>query len=412
MTAVQEAPHELALRRVDDNVTLGDLGPRLMAAGLAVGLMALGGAAAFGLAHDGARRLLFAYLVSFAFWLSLALGALFFVLLQHLTRAGWSVAVRRLAEVTAATMPLLGLLGLVVVVPVALGRGDLYPWADSHAGADALAGGKAAYLNAPFFLGRYTLYFVIWSLLAAQQLRRSSRQDVSRQARETQRLEAASGAGMVLFAITTTFAAFDLLMSLVPTWCSTIFGVYYFAGSVVGFFAWIVLVTLLLQRTGRLAASVTTEHYHDLAKLLFAFVFFWAYIAFSQFMLIWYANLPEETAFFRPRMQGSWALASLVLILGHFALPFAGLLSRPAKRHRAWIGFWAAWLLVMHWFDLAWIVLPSLQPAGLALGAVDGLCFVGLGGLFIAAAAFIARRRALMPLGDPRLAESLLLENM
>ncbi len=216
---------------------------------------------------------------------------------------------------------------------------------------------------------------------------------------------------MIAFALTLSFAAFDLLMSLDPGWYSTIFGVYYFAGAAVGVYALLPLVAFLLQRAGFIRRSVSVEHYHDLGKLLFGFVVFWAYIAFSQYMLQWYANLPEETHWFVVRQQHGWGWVGLALVFGQFLIPFAALLSRAPKRRPRFLAAVAAWVLAMHWVDLYWLVMPAASPGSPALHVVDVTVLLGLVSLLVAAAAFLARGRALVPEGDPRLEESLAFEN-
>jgi hypothetical protein len=223
-------------------------------------------------------------------------------------------------------------------------------------------------------------------------------------------MERTSAPAMVAFAITLNFAAFDLLMSVDPLWCSTIFGVYVFSGGLVGFLALLSVVTGLLQRSGRLG-GVTDEHWHDLGKLVFAFTVFWAYIGFSQFMLIWYANIPEETVWFLQRTRGAWLGVSLLLLFGHFFLPFALLLPRFVKRSPKLFGPVAAWVLWMHFVDVYWLVMPKLSPDRLPIHLLDPLCAVGLGGFWLALAARRLRHVSLVPQRDPRLAESLAFEN-
>jgi len=401
-------------------------GGRLLAVSVLIGVVALAGALAWGFClGDGFRRFFHAYLLSFFFYLSLSLGALFFVLLHHLTRAGWSVVVRRVAEFLAANLLLLAFLALPIVFPVVFGNAALYPWAGAeNIRGDELLERKAIYLNPGFFALRCAFYFAVFGLLARHYLKRSVAQDRSGDVEISRRLDGLSGFAMAGYALTLTFAAFDLLMSLDPHWFSTIFGVYVFAGSAAGGYALLIVALLLLQRRGRLGRTVTVEHYHDLGKLLFAFVFFWGYIAFSQFLLIWYANLPEETGWYRIRMSGAWAGVSLALLFGHFVLPFVGLLSRSAKRSRLILGFWAVWMLAAHWLDCYWLVfpqytsrgvfVPQLTPdAGPAIPwpGLELLCLVGLGGLYVASAVSLARGCALVPVRDPRLAESLAFEN-
>lgn len=358
--------------------------------------------------HDGLHRFLQSYLVSYCYFLSFSLGALFFVMIQHLTRASWSVVVRRIAELIASTIPLFAIL----FIPILLGLGSLYHWADPNVVAhDSLLQAKQPYLNVAFFIFRCVAYFACWWIVSHYLLSRSIKQDESGDPAITLCLEKASAPSMALFGITLSFAAFDWLMSLDAHWYSTIFGVYYFAGSIAGFMALLTLFCYLLQRSGRLVRAITIEHYHDLGKLLFAFIFFWAYIAFSQYLLIWYANIPEETAWYLKRQEGQWLWVSLALLFGHFIIPFLGLLSRYPKRRKMLLSVWAVWILIMHWIDLYWLVLPQFSPGRIPFHFVDIGCLVGICGLFIANLCWIARGHSLIPLRDPRLGESLTFEN-
>ncbi len=382
---------------------------RLPRIGLAMAVVGLGGALALGLASPAARpQLWHSWLVASLFALSIALGGLFFVLVQHATQAGWSVVVRRIAENAMATLPFLALL----FAPLLLGMGDLFHWSHGEAvAADPLLQHKQPYLNVPFFILRTVAYFAIWSGLSIWFGRLSRLQDQTGDQEITRRLRRASAPGLLLFAFTVTFFSFDWLMSLNPHWYSTIFGVYFFSGSMVGIFAFMSLIALDARRTGLLAEVISPEHMHDLGKLLFAFVAFWAYIGFSQFFLIWYGNLPEETVFFAVRLTGSWRAATILLALGHFVVPFFFLLPRTIKRNTAALAGAAFWLLFVHLLDLYWLVMPNLHPESLAPGLLDGAALLGSIGVFIAAFGWSLRRQALVPLRDPRLPESLLFEN-
>jgi hypothetical protein len=394
-----------------------------------------------------------AYLVAYAFYLSITLGALFFVMLHHLSRAGWSVTLRRPAEALAGNIGLMG----VLAVPLLLEVSDVYGWAQPGVAADAARSAKAAYLSPNAFLIRLVAYFAVWGFLAWYLRSRSIRQDADGDVRLSRAMERVSMPGMIALALTATFAALDLLMSLNPRWSSTIFGVYFFMGSVLAGLVALVLLARWLQANGRLGRAVTVEHYHDLGKLMFAFVFFWGYIAFSQYMLIWYANMPEETQFYMVRQIGPWVWVSIALVTVQLLVPFLGLLSRHAKRNLKVLTFWAVWLLAAHLLDLFWIVMPNLfvrqMPA--AVGARPGTpiskvlaqmltsnqsvhelapgyadfarniaapleplslavvlaLVVGLGGLYLLNTARLLRSAALVPLGDPRLDESLEFEN-
>jgi hypothetical protein len=376
------------------------------------GVGVLAAVACFALVAAGAgdpRELVRSWLVAFAFFLSIALGALFFVLLHHLTRAGWSTLVRRLAEHAAATLPLFALLFL----PIAFGLGELYHWAEPGAAAhDPVLAGKHPFLNPTAFYLRAAVYFAVWGALGGWYRRRSIAQDGAGDPAISRRLQSLSAPAMLAFGVTLTFAAFDWLMSLDPHWYSTIFGVYYFAGCAVAVYAALSIAVLALQQTGVLADEITPEHFHDLGKMLFAFVVFWAYIAFSQFLLIWYGNIPEETEWYAHRLGHGWREVTVALALGHFVIPFFYLLPRGVKRRRGTLLAGALWMLAVHYLDLYWLAMPGLRPDSPRPHLSDGLAFLAVGGLFVAAVGWLARRPALVPVRDPRLAESLSFENL
>jgi len=377
---------------------------------IGLALLGSGGAMAV-LGKGGPQRFLQSYLLGFSFFLSLSIGALFFVLISHLTKAGWSVTLRRIGEDLASTLWLAALL----FVPIVLGLDQLYVWARPDVVAhDAVLQSKAAYLNTTFFVIRWVIYFAVWIGLAQFFSRLSGQQDETGDPELTLRMERVSAPGMLLFAVTITFASFDLLMSLDAHWFSTIFGVYFFSGSTVSFFALLASVVLFLQRVGYVRRSVTIEHLHDVGKLTFAFVVFWAYIAFSQYLLIWYGNLPEETGWYQRRQEGAWAWASVALLVGHFFIPFLFLMSRHIKRRKSLLAAGAAWVLLMHVLDLYWLIMPQEQfdSAGhIPFHAFDLLCLAGFSLLFLAASEQAMRRRSLIPERDPRLAEAMVFEN-
>ena len=358
--------------------------------------------------EGGMDHLLETYLVSFAFFLSISLGALFFVLLQHCTRAGWSVVVRRVAEVLAGNVWLMA----VLAIPIVLGMDHLYHWTDTAAAAhDPLLAGKLGFLNPTFFVVRLVAYFMIWGVMASFLKRTSIAQDKNGDPALTLRMEKFSAPGMVLFALSLNFAAFDLLMSLDPHWFSTIFGVYYFAVSVVAFLAVMPKILYGMQTQGILKNAVTVEHYHDFGKLLFGFNVFWAYIAFSQYMLIWYGNLPEETEWFLKRQTGEWTTVSLILIFGHFVVPFLLLVSRFIKRRPLLLALTGGYVALMCWVDVYWLVIPEFSPAVARFGLLDVLCLLGMSGVFSAVLLFRLSRHSVIAEKDPRLEESLAFEN-
>jgi hypothetical protein len=393
-----------------DNLELGALARPLVAGGAVVGVLGLALSALLGFLDDGGwSRFLHSYLVAFAFFLSLSLGALFFIGIWHVTHSGWCVVVRRVAEAIAMNVVPMA----VLAIPIALGLGALYPWTDAEVIAHSpLVAKKIGFLNPTFFVIRLAVYFTVWSGLAFYYFTRSVRQDTTGDVGLTHKLQWLGGPGTALFALTTAGAGFDLLMSLEPEWFSTMFGVYYFAGAMVGFYALLILVVFGLQWSGRMRAAVSIEHYHDMGKLAFGFVVFWAYIAFSQFMLYWYANLPEETHWYMMRTEAGWLLPSVFLILGHFVLPFLGMMSRSVKRNRILLAMAACWLLFAHWVDLYWVVMPSVNSLRVPFNLMDLTAMVGIGGLYVAMLAVWLNGRSLVPVKDPRLAESLAFENV
>jgi hypothetical protein len=401
--------HTHTVNIADINTRLDHLGATTVKLAGMVGLGGLLAAIAMGFfLPEGLNRFFHSYLVSYMFVLSLSLGALFFVMLQHLTHAGWSVVVRRLAEMVAANIPML----VVLFIPVLLGMGYLFHWIHPEVvAADPLLQSKKPYLNIPFFFVRCIAYFAIWWLLSWTMLDKSVKQDETGDPNLTLKMEKVSTFGMILFGLSLTFAAFDWLMSLTPHWYSTMYGVYYFAGSLCGFIALMIILSFLLQKKGCLLHAITREHYHDLGKLLFAFLFFWAYIGFSQYMLMWYANLPEETLWILHRQEGQWKWVSLLLLFGHFVIPFLGLLSRYPKRRKAVLCGWAVWMLLMHYIDLYWLVMPQFQQGTVPLHVIDLATFAGVAGLYVAGLVYIAKKRSLLAIKDPRLQESLTFEN-
>jgi hypothetical protein len=379
---------------------------RLPALGLVLGAVGLLASLALGMRER--EQLYFSWLVAFSFFLSVALGGLFFVLLHYVTGARWSVVVRRLAETAMATLPAFVLL----FVPVALGMHELYHWAHADAVAhDPLLAKKAAYLNPGFFLARAAFCLGSWSLLAVWLYRRSIEQDRTGDPRIARRLRQLSAPALILFAVTLTVGAVDWIMSLEPHWYSTIFGVYFFAGSLVGIFAFLSLVAASLGRAGLLVEAISTEHFHDLGKLLSAFTIFWAYIGFSQYFLIWYANIPEETVWYQARLVGSWRVMTIALAVGHFGVPFFFLMSRNVKRRRPLLVAGAVWMLLMHLLDIHWLVMPTHRPDGFRLHALDVTTVLAVGGLVLALFGQRLRRHALLPLRDRHLADSLRFEN-
>jgi hypothetical protein len=425
----------------DEKFKAGKLAGSISKAGL--GLAGVFGIASLLLGNakgDHWRRFFYSYVTAWSFVLSIAIGALFFVMLHHLVKARWSTVVRRLAECVASTFPVIFVAGLGIVLPMLAGYGDLYYWAHhdahNHEINHHLVSKLSWWLNPSYFTVRYVLYFAIYIGLARYFVKTSRAQDESGDVALTTRMRMLSAPLMIVFSFTTVFIAFDVLMSLAPKWYSTIFGVNFFGGANIAFFATLILLSLVVQRSGRLTRSITTEHYHDLGKWLFAWTFFWAYTAFSQFMLIWYASIPEETVFYKYRMFSEWQWVSIAALVGHFAFPFVFLLSRWTKRILPSLTFFAVWQLVFHWVDLYWNVMPNVnwgsthvQAAGgetiklltgplmgdaaqhtVGFSPVDVTLWLAMIGVFLLA---LGRSMTgnLIPVKDPQLPSSLSFEN-
>jgi len=366
--------------------------------------LALGGAA-YGADHE---RFAWSYLVGFLWATTIALGALFFVLIQHLTRASWSVAARRPMEWLSSALPATALLFLPLI---AFSHDIYHHWMSEEAHHDELLKGKLGYLNPKFFFIRAGIYFAIWTLVSLFFARTSRAQDTSGDVSLSRRMQKMSAPSILLFGLSLSFAAFDWIMSIDPHWYSTIFGLYLFAGSAVSSLSALALITIRLRQAGVLGKASTLEHQHDIGKLMFGFTVFWAYIGFSQFILIWYANLPEETVYYRERWLHGWNAVSLTLFFGHFVLPFLGLMSRHAKRNPTVLSLFAVLILAMHYVDLYWMVMPyHAEHPDFSWIDLGGL--LAPAGVVAVAVAMAMSKSAAYPLKDPRLAESLQAENL
>ncbi|MGE0710871.1 MAG: quinol:cytochrome C oxidoreductase [Planctomycetota bacterium] len=409
--------------------------------------------ALFAVFEPSSVRFWSAYLAAFCFLLSISLGGLFFVLIQHLTRAGWSVVVRRVAELIAANMVVVAVLFLPLIYPIS--KGYLQPAAKYGLSSEAVAHGaaaagheqaehaapaahgeqahgdewttgphlpkakhhtmassKASWLSFWPFMGRMFGCFFIWILISRFYLGQSVAQDVSKDPAVTNRLQAFSALGVLLFALTTSLAAFDLLMALDPYWYSTMFGVYFFAGSFLSFFAALNLVLFLLRRKGVAGEAINPEHYQDTGKFMFAFTVFWAYIGFSQYMLIWYGNIPEETGWFFIRQQGGWLWISALLIVAHFVVPFLLVMSRWPKRQPALLALLSVYVLCVHFMDMFWLVQPQKCPLGVVpVPLMDIFLALTLVGVYAIALVKSMVGVNVIPTGDPRLIESVHFHN-
>ncbi len=378
---------------------------RLQARSFLVGGVGLGVAA---IALFSNRQHFFqAYLLGWLYWLLIALGCLGILMLHHMSRGAWGLVVRRILEAGARTLPWMALLFLPVV---AFGMQALYPWARPEAAADELIQHKAVYLNRGFFILRYVLYFGIWSFLAWRLSKLSLAQDQT-PGDDTlwRRMQVYAAPGLLIFCLTVTFASFDWLMSLDPHWSSTIYGVYVIGCAGLAGFAFLIATGYYLSQRPPMAAVFGRRHFHDYGKLTLAFTMLWAYFSFSQFLIIWSANLPEEIPFYLNRTRHGWQWLSLALVICHWAVPFFLLLSRDLKRHPERLVKVALWVLAMRFVDLYWQTapLPGFHPESLLPRFADLAAVVGIGGVWLGLFARELRSRPLLPIHAPHIEEAL-----
>lgn len=363
-----------------------------------VGLLA--SAVGYFMNHD---QFFFSYLVSFTFFSSLALGSLFFVMLQHVTRSEWSVVLRRIPEAISSNLWIWALF----LIPVLLGMHSLFHWTHEDAVAhDPVLEGKVPYLNVPFYIVRQVIYFGLWSFLGYRLYNNSVKMDETGDWGLQTLLRRTSGPGLFFFAITFAFASFDWLMALDPHWYSTIFGVYYFAMSFQGLFAFFILLVFFLWNRGILTDTIQESHIYDLSVQMFGFTVFYAYIAFSQFLLIYYASIPEETVWYLHRFEGGYEYMAWILLFGRFVIPFVVLLNKNAKTNYTVVSSISILILVTHFIELYWIAMPVLHH-GVHLNWLDLTTFLGLGGIFFGLFFRRFKQEKMVPVNDPKLEKSL-----
>ncbi len=399
-----------------DNIRLAEVGQSLFVKAAGLGVVALIASLVLGASEgDNWNRFSHSYLVAFAWTMTFGAGALWWVTIQNIVNSHWSTVLRRLAELIASNVWVLALLSLPITLPLILGKPIMYIWADPNLMVGEELAHKVSYLNPKFFAIRFVVYFGYWILLSRFFLNRSTAQDTQNSenaAKTVVTMRRVAGPAMILYALTLTFLVVDLIMALDPKWFSTIFGVYYFASCVQAINGTLALSAMWLQGKGRLKNSITVHHFHDLGKMVFAFTIFWAYVAFSQFMLYWYANVPEETLWYKLRFVNSWGTLSWTLLFGHFVIPFFGLLSRHVKRSRKGLTFWIVWQLVMIYLDMYWLIMPTLGTDEVPFKLIDLTTWIAIPALFVAGLALRAKNRDLIAKNDPRLADSLAFENI
>lgn len=339
-------------------------------------------------------------IIIFLFLLSIGVGSLFLIGVEYLSGAVWSVPFRRVSEFLAGILLVLP----VIVLPLLFNMNHIFHWLHPEVvNADKLLKSKAPYLNAEFFIIRVAAFLLIWILFYYLITNNSRKQDSTKDQLLTKKNIKISAVFMPFFAFTITFTAIDWLMSLEPHWYSTIFGVYYFSGTVLAALASGTIAVILLNENGFFVKGLSSDSYYSLGALLFAFINFWAYIAFSQFLLIWYANLPEETIWFLNRWEGNWKFVSIGLIIVHFVVPYFGLLSQTSKMAPKRLIIMSCWILFAHLYDLYWLAMPNLSKEGFLFGWIEITFVLFSIGLIITMFYLFARKINLIPIGDPKL---------
>lgn len=345
-----------------------------------------------------------AYLVGFILWLQVALGCLAILMVYNMTGGGWGYVTQRILRAGLLTLPLLA----VLFIPLLLGLPILYEWARPDAVAhDELLQHKALYLNAPFFIGRAVIYFVVWLGLAFLLNRWLLQLDSSFDIVSGRRLRALSGLGLGAFGLTITFASIDWMMSIEPHWFSTIYGFMFATGAVAAAFAFVIIALNWLMKRTPLAAAVASLNVNDLGNFLLAGVMLWAYMTLSQYLIIWSGNLAEETPWVFRRTNGGWEFVGFLLTVFHFVIPFLVLLSRTVKRRIRWLVFVASLVLFMRWVDLYWLIIPAYHETFY----LDWLIIVAplaIGGLWLAAFIWQLKQKSLLPLYDSGVEEKIL----
>ena len=368
--------------------------------GLGMGLVGLIGLAV-GFAGDHAQFYK-SYLLAYVFVLGIPIGSLTLLMIHHLSGGRWSLALRRTFEASARTIPMMA----VLFLPVILGMHDLYEW--SHAdvvAADPILLHKAPYLNQAGFVLRAVGYFVIWSFLAMILSRWSAQQD--RQNFPLDRFNKISGPGVLIVSLTVTFASVDWVMSLDPHWFSTIFGLWFLMGMALTALSFSIVVAALLHNNGHVAKALSADRFHDYGTLLYAFIMLWAYLAYSQFLIVWSANLPEEIPYYLRRFGDGWQGLTLVLVAGHFVLPWLLLLFRSTKRVTSRLVAVACLMLVMRFLDVFWLIAPWVKQGAFGVHWMDIAAVLAVFGLWVGAFCYLLKGRAVLPVGDPYLPEAL-----
>jgi len=366
-----------------------------------VGLVGLA-LSAFGYFSGEQQQFMRSYLIGFMLWTGAGLGCLTLTMIQHLTGGNWGIMIRKITEAGAKTLYVM----MFLFIPILLGVHTLYEWADpAKVAVDAVLKEKSLYLNVPFFTARWAIYTVIWLTLVTLLTQWSKKEDETKDPKWTAKMEYISGPGLLLFVLTLTLACVDWMMSLDPHWFSTIYGFMIGVGNMLTAMACVIATLVFLGHYEPLEHAITKKHLHDLGKLMFAFVMLWAYLNFSQLLIIWSGNQPEEISFYRTRLSGGWGVLAVVVLVFHFAVPFLLLLSQDVKRNARLVSKIALWMIFMRLVDLFWMARPEFTARALPTW-LDIVVPVALIGLWVGFFAMNLRQRPLLPLGDPKLAEA------
>jgi hypothetical protein len=372
--------------------------------GIAVVIGAIGIAALLaGFFVSSPEQFLRSYLVGFCFWNGMALGCLVLLMIQFMTGGAWGMMARRTFEAGSRVLPLMA----VLVIPIYLGATKLFPWTFPEALHDHVLQDKSWWLNLPGFYLRAPIYYIIWGALMFLLNKWSLEQDQTGDIQIARKLEKLSGAGIVFFTFSMTFAAIDWLMSLSPHWFSTIYGLLVIIGQVLSALSMCVAVFVLMAGYAPLKNLITKRHLHDLGKLMLALTMLWAYLSFSQLILIWSGNLPEEISYYIDRLNGGWEYIGAGLLMFHFAFPFLMLLSQKLKKNPRTIARIAIYIIVIRLIDIIWLVEPNFGHQQLNIHWLDIAAPIGMGGLWLAYFFYNLRQRPILPINAPDLQKAL-----
>jgi hypothetical protein len=343
-----------------------------------------------------------AYLMGLMMWLGVTLGSMAILMLRHLTKGAWGMVIRRILGAAMRNIWVVTVLFIPIWVEVFLGHHSLYPWLDPAKiqANDHLRWIAGKYLNSPGFIARSAIYFLVWNLISFFLTKWSREQDSPQAPDHTLRFKAVSGPGILLYGFTISFAAIDWIMSLDPTWISTIYGLLILIGQVLSALCFAIVVERILFKYRPMSELLKPEQVHDHGKFMLAFIMVWAYFSFSQWLIMWAGNLPEEITWYIRRLNGGWGGVGLVLVLFHFVVPFVLLLSRPFKRDITRLVWLAVWMLLMRWVDLFWIIEPNFS-ATFRVTPAEIVVPIAMGGFWLWAFCNNLRAMPLVPAYDP-----------